>query len=47
MHGLVDVEEYLGGLIDRYGARTCLPLGCLMAAAALVRRARDYHERDD
>ena len=27
---------YLGGLIDRYGARTCLPLGCLMAAAALV-----------
>ena len=27
---------YLGGLIDRYGARTCLPLGCLMAAAALL-----------
>jgi MFS family permease len=27
---------YLGGLVDRYGARSCLPAGCVLMACALL-----------
>lgn len=27
---------YLGGLVDRFGSRTCLPFGCMLLGAALL-----------
>eukprot|EP01050_Picozoa_sp_SAG11_P019976 SAG11_NODE_3275_length_2559_cov_6.359756_3_plen_157_part_00 len=34
---------FLGKAIDVFGARLCLPLGCLIAAAAFVLLAHAYH----